>query len=124
MDNNIAGVTSGCIFMFGDDGTKVAVKEKPFRTVSREPKSLIRAGSDQVLGSLSEHVGVGFNFAGRGIDNRATGLVLTPACVEILQLRAKLVLLETPCLPLLSRNSFDTWVGGAKSAKQYASFTK
>ena len=85
VDNYTIGVTSGCIFMFGDDGTKVAVKEKAFRTVSRGPESLIRAGSGQVLGPLSEHVGVGFNFAGRGIDNQATGFVLTPACVKILR---------------------------------------
>jgi serine/threonine protein kinase len=38
--------------------------------------------------------------------------------------KAKLVLLETPCLPLLSWNSFCTWMGGAESVKNYASFTE
>jgi hypothetical protein len=63
-------------------------------------------------------VGVGFNFVRRGTDTQATGVVLTPAYVMIIQLRlvgmgtkdAKLVLLETKCLPLMSKESFEKWV--------------
>jgi hypothetical protein len=52
-----------------------------------------------------------------GIDTRASGVVLTPAYVKIIQLRledmgtvdVKLVLLETECMPLLSPNNFDKW---------------
>jgi hypothetical protein len=62
-------------------------------------------------------VEIGFDFSGMGIDTRATGVVLTPAYVKIIQLRleimgtedVKLVLLETECMPLLSPDNFDKW---------------
>jgi len=65
-----------------------------------------------VLSHLAKQVGIAFNFAGVGIDARATGVVLNAAYVKIVQLRlekmgtdkAKLIQLETKCLPLLSRN--------------------
>jgi predicted PhzF superfamily epimerase YddE/YHI9/ribosomal protein S18 acetylase RimI-like enzyme len=43
----------------------------------------------KMLSHCAKHAGVGFNFAGKGIDTRATGVIqiLNPACVVILQLQ-------------------------------------
>lgn len=62
-------------------------------------------------------------FIGIGIDGCATGVVLTAAYVKIVQLRlekmgtvdTKLIQLETKCMPLLSKASFEKWVEGRES---------
>ena len=92
---------------------------------SEGSEKLIRGARDQILSHCAKHLGVSFNFAGMGIDSRATGVVINPACVIILQLRlvqmgtkeVKLVLLETDYLPLLSEENFDVWatLGGSNS---------
>jgi len=54
------------------------------------------------------------------VDSRATGVVLTPAYVKVVQLQlenmgteaVKLIQLETKCMPLLSEASCDKWVHG------------
>jgi hypothetical protein len=48
----------------------------------------------------AKHLGVGFNFAGKGIDTRTTGVVLIPACVIII-LQLRLVKMGTPAVKLV-----------------------
>lgn len=105
------------IFLFRDDAVEIPVEEKPGERKTVTPCEMLAECTDQVLSHLAKHVGIGFNFAGMGIDTRATGVVLTPVYVKIVQLRlenmgtkdVKLVLLETECMPLLSRANFDKW---------------
>jgi hypothetical protein len=110
------------IFMFRDDAIEIPVEEKVFAREDCRPEKLIKIAREQILSHCAKHVGIGFNFAGKGIDTRATGVILNPACVVILQLQlvnmgkptVELILLETDVLPILSKENFDTWVNGSE----------
>ena len=111
------------IFLLRDDLVEIPVEEKPGERKGISPEHLCHECTDQILSHLAKQVGIAFNFAGIGIDARATGVVLTPAYVKIVQLRLenmgtnemKLTKLETNCLPLLSQKSFEEWVKGRES---------
>jgi hypothetical protein len=118
------------IYMFRDDAIELAVKMKSLVRGSDGPEKLIRRARDQIISHYAKHLSVACNFAGKGIDTRATGVVLTPACVKILQLRlvkmgtpeVKLVLLETYYLPLLSPANFDDWTKSSDGNKDMKAF--
>jgi hypothetical protein len=90
-------------------GLEVAVETKTFCTKKAGPRKLIGSARDQVISHMAKQVAVGFNFAGVGRNAHATGVILTPACLIILQLRlvcvgtkhVHLELAETAPLPLL-----------------------
>ncbi len=111
------------IFIFRDDSIEIPVEEKPGERGELNPGSLLQECTDQVLSDLAKQVGIAFYFAGIGIDARATGVVLTPAYVKFIQLRLEkmgtpdmeLIQLETKCMPLLSKDSFEKWVKGRDS---------
>jgi Protein kinase domain len=117
---------------FRVDAPEIAVEIKTFCTKGDGPQSLIKTAREQVLSRLAKQVDVGFNFAGIGMDTQATGVVLTPSCVEILQLRVvdvgtknvKLKVLKTGCLPLLSRENYDVWIAGVMKDKMYKTHWK
>jgi hypothetical protein len=121
-DKSIA-VNSRFIFMLRDDSVEIPVEEKAGQRRGKKPEQLCHEGTDQVLSRLAKQVGIAFNFAGIGVDARATGVVLTAAYVKIVQLRlenmgtksVKLIQLETKCMPLLSEASFDKWVNGCEA---------
>ena len=72
------------IFMFRDDAIEIAVEQKCFARDGSGPKALLDSAREQILSHCAKHVGVGFNFAGMGIDSRATGIIMNPACVLVL----------------------------------------
>jgi hypothetical protein len=103
------------LYLLRDDVIEIPVEVKPGQRGNSSPKHLLSECENQIISLLAKHVGIGFNFANKGIDTRATGVVLTPAYVKILQLRleamgtkdTKLVLLETECMPLMSPENFE-----------------
>jgi Protein kinase domain len=110
------------MFFFRDDTVELPIEEKGGRK-DTSPEQLLHECTDQILSALAKQVGISFNFAGWGIDGRATGVILTAAYVKIVQLElkhmgtldAELVQLETNCLPLMSESSFKRWVGDQES---------
>jgi hypothetical protein len=124
-DKSIVGNNSRFMYLLRDDGIKITVEEKPGQRKNETPEDLRHQCVDQVMSHLAKHVGIGFNLAGIGVDTRATGVVLTPAYVKLIQLRlenmgtekVRLVPLATDCLPLMSIENFDKWCGTKHEAK-------
>jgi Protein kinase domain len=131
VDVSIASVARH-ILEFRVDAPEIAVEIKTFCNKGEGPQSLIKTARQQVLSHLAKQVDVGFNFAGIGMDTQATGMVLTPSCVEILQLQVvnvgtknvTLKVLTTGCRPLLPRQNYDTWIAGLVNDKIYKTHWK
>jgi Protein kinase domain len=110
------------ILEFCVGGLEVAVEVKTFCTRKAGPQKLISTARDQVISHMAKQVAVGYSFAGVGRNAQATGVILTPTCVVILQLRlvcvgtkdVHLELAETACLPLLSRKNYRKWIAEVK----------
>ena len=107
------------IFLFRDDCIEIPVEVKPGKRAKMTSTDLLKECKNQILGHLAKHVSVGFNFMEIGIDTKATGVVITPCCVEFVQLclenigtpAARLAIYETGPLPLLSLDNFLKWKG-------------
>jgi hypothetical protein len=50
------------------------------------PSCFLSLALDHIYSHLVKHVTVGFNFMGSGLDTKATGIILTPYCMNIIQL--------------------------------------
>jgi len=93
-------------FILRDDLVEIPVEDKAGEQQGVNPETLLQQCTNQVLSRLAEHAGIGFGF---GVDTHATGVILTPAYVKIIQLRlremgtpeVKLLHLETKCMPLV-----------------------
>ena len=111
------------IFLFRDDCIEIPVEVKPGKRAKMTSTDLLKECKNQILGHLAKHVSVGFNFMEIGIDTKATGVVITPCCVEFVQLclenigtpAARLAIYDTGPLPLLSLDNFLTWKGKESS---------
>jgi tRNA A-37 threonylcarbamoyl transferase component Bud32 len=109
------------IYMLRDDTTEITVEEKTMFTSDDMPIQLIESAKDQVCSHLAKQVTAGFEFMGYGIDTHATGAIVTPACVVLVQLRLRdtgstdvqLEFLKTSYLPLLSLDNYDLWMKDA-----------
>jgi Protein kinase domain len=121
-DHTIA-VDARHIYMLRDDTTEITVEEKTMFTSDHMPIQLIESAKDQVCSHLAKQVTVGSTFMGYGIDTCATGAIVTPACVVLLQLRLRgtatpdihLELLQTSYLPLLSQANYNQWMKAVRS---------
>lgn len=108
------------IYLFRDDLLEIA----PWVRIDQSPYSLLVEVTSQVLSTLAKQVAIGFNFASLGVDTKATGVILTPVYVKIIQLRlenmgrleVKLVQYETNCHPLMTEKNFDMWLESSKDA--------
>jgi hypothetical protein len=75
------------LFLLRDDSVEIAVEEKAGESEDETPEMLLVQAMDQCLSHLAKHLGIAFDFVGKGIDARATGVILTAVYVKIVQLR-------------------------------------
>eukprot|EP00980_Cylindrotheca_fusiformis_P026126 scaffold15424_cov49-Cylindrotheca_fusiformis.AAC.1 len=65
---------------------------------------------------------IGFQFRGVGVDRKATGIVMTPSCMRIIQLKlvdvgrpeVRLIVKRSPILPFLTEANFEKRFEGSK----------
>ena len=92
-----------------DDNLTVPVEAKPGCRSSEKHDKLWNEATNKVLSHLAKHLFVGFNFACWGVPCHITGIVVSMAAIQILQLRyknvgspdAKLVLYRSQLMPLM-----------------------
>ena len=127
-DGSIA-VHGRFVYLLRDDAVEIPVEMKPTLRMSQpNPRDLAEEAADQIYAHLARHVGVCFNFAGAGVDGKATGVVLLTSCVKIIQLqlinmgtaKVRLVGFETPLLPLMTRDNYDEWTAGVEEKQKIA----
>ena len=117
--NKLFSANSRYILLFRDDCIEIPLEMKPGKRRNMSSSDLLKECKNQILGHLAKHVSVGFNFMEIGIDTKATGVIITPCCVEFVQLclenigtpAARLAIYETGPLPLLSLDNFLKWKG-------------
>ena len=63
------------------------MEEKPGIRTNMSLRDFLKECNHLILVRLARLVWVGYNFIKIGIDTRATDVVITPCCVEIVQLR-------------------------------------
>ena len=109
-----------------DNNMTVPVTAKPGCRGSDQPDTLWNEATNQVLAHLAKHLVVGFNFAGWGVPCHITGIVVSMAAIQILQLGyenvstpdAKLVLYQSKLMPLMKVEHFQKWTDSAGHTNQ------
>jgi hypothetical protein len=121
MDKSLTNDLRRFLIIMRDDNIEFPIEEKT-GCKKNKAKKLLCAAANQIYAHLAKHLTIGFNFMGSGIDTKATGIILTPYCVQIIQLclegmgtlKAKIVIYETGLLPLMSKKNYESWSKGVK----------
>jgi hypothetical protein len=116
--DGLVAVDGRFISLLCDDSMEIRVEMKTeMRASKTNPMHQIHIGCDQVYSHLARHLRVLFNFCGAGVDGKATGVVIMPSCVKIIQLclekmgtkEMTLTGYESDPLPLMTVENFGLW---------------
>jgi hypothetical protein len=125
-DGSIA-VDGRFINLFRDDSLEMCLEIKTeLRASNADPMNQIHIGCDQAYSHLARHLGVLFNFCGVGVNGKATGVVMMPSCIKIIQLclnkmgtkEVTLTAYESELLPLMTVENFDLWATKERNAQK------
>jgi Protein kinase domain len=116
------------VFLLRDDVLEIPIEEKSGERVGVTLHRLLCGAENQIVSQTAKHLGIGFNFKGIGVDTRATGIVLSPAYLKIIQLRlinvgtpsVEVQLYATKCLPLLPKEQFLSWIEHSKQKDHWS----